>query len=389
MRSFSNALVSGWIAAEALLLAIAPVVMPDAPYADLVPAPDAIIWEKGQESTVLVSTNLDDVDLRISSVAMGISTVQGAVPHSGELMVLGASVGCQEWAVSKLTAVNVSETSYTLTGNVDRDNFVGTAPVFVRSREKGETVWPDVSPFQIDVPYNSADLVASNRFSQGFSVTADVWEVEASSDDKFPTALTRFITIDTDAGTATTDEEAESIVLLKDTGVSLKACSEHDDVLLTLHGDGRGELNRYEVDIGPEPTATPVPTATPNPYHGSVSRRVCVDDLTGRSVYLDGGELVGAAFTNTDFGLSGSITSASIGEAEEGELYRYFFGYTLASGSLQLTVSDAGAADTQGLDNDQVYPVRVTASDGTSERFLDVAVWVDSSNLSPGDGLCS
>ena len=182
-------------------------------------------------------------------------------------------------------------------------------------------------------------------------------------------------------------------MLLKDTGVALKACSEHDDVLLTLHGDSGTELNRYVVDIGPPaptPTPTPAPTATPNPYAGSVTRKVCVDDIAGRSAYLDGSELVGAAFDNDDFELSGTITSASIGEAEEGELYRYFFGYTLTTGALQLTVSDAGAADTQGLDNEQVYPVRLEASDGTDTRFLDVAVWVDSSNLSPSDdGLCS
>ena len=77
----------GILLAAAVLVRLAIGSEPD--YARLVPAPDSIIWEKGQESTILISTNLDDVYLRIDSVAMGIESVQSAVPHSGELKVPG------------------------------------------------------------------------------------------------------------------------------------------------------------------------------------------------------------------------------------------------------------------------------------------------------------
>ena len=363
-------------------------------YADLVPAPDAIIWEEEQESTVLVSTNLDDVDLRIDSVALGIEAVRGAVPHSGELMVLGASVGCQEWAVSRLTADTINTSGFSITGNIDRDNFVDTAQVHYRFRVQGEREWTTGLSSPVDVPYVSGDPDASNAFDFYDLYGDEIWEVEASSDDNFPVALTRFITVDSSEGTATTDEEAESIVLLKDTGVVLKACSEHDDVMLTLHDADGEELNRYIVDIGPPPPTpvpTAVPTATPNPYAGSVSRRICVDGVVGRYEYLDGGELVGAAFDHDDFGLVNDIEEARIGESEDGAVNRYFFGQTLTAGSLQLTVSATGAADTQGLTNDRVYPVRLTAKDDTGqEKWLDVAVWLDTTNQSPGDdGLCS
>ena len=366
-------------AATAAVAAFALVVSDaEAPYADLVPAPDTIIWEQGQESTVLVSTNLDDVDLRIDSVAMGISNVQGAVPHSGELMVLGASVGCQDWAVSKLTASNIVSDRYDLAGNVDRDNFTGTAEVFVRSRRPGEP-WP-TSPFRIDVAGPTG-----GSFLEGFNVSEGKWELEASSDDGFPIALTRFITIDTTAGTATTDEEVESIVLIKDTGVALKACSEHDDLTLTLHGDDR-ELNRYVVDIGPEPTATPVPTPLPGPPSFSPAYRTlrfCPDAKTPRSAILTGSEAVGTtAATGT-----GTITYAM---APDGDSRDFAF-FTIDSSTGAITVSDAGADDHTGIDGTRLYTFVVLATDdaGRTGEAL-VAVQLDLSTDSPNDdGLCS
>ena len=359
-------------------------------YADLVPAPDTIIWEQGQQSTLLVSTNREDVDLRVNSVALGIANVQGSVPHSGELMVLGASVGCQDWAVSRLTADAISTGGFTLKGNIDRDNFTATAQVHFRTRVQGDE-WGTGVGSPIDVDYDAGNLAASNRFELSLSASNDDWEVEASSDDDFPTALTRFITIDTTEGTATLDEEAESIVLLKETGVALKACSEHDDVLVSLHGEEGAELNRYVVDIGPEPAATAVPTATPDPRAGYKDRRVCPDDGSGRADYLTGGEDVGAALPKGDFDLP-DIASVVIGNVPGSGEYRYFFRSNLGgSGSVQLIVTDAGAGDTQGLDVDRIYPVRLTATSAAGvEKFLDVAVWLDNSTLSPNDdGRCS
>ena len=355
-------------------------------YADLVPAPDSIIWELGQESTVLVSTNREDVDLRIDSVALGIANVQGSVPHSGVLMVLGASVGCQDWAVSRLYADAISTGGYTLKGNVDRDNFVGTAEVHHRQRVQGGE-WGPGPGSPIDVDYVSGDEAASNYFEESFNVGNDVWEVEASSDASFPVALTRFITIDTTAGTSSTDAEVESVVLLQGTGVGLKACSEHDDVILSLHGDEGAELNRYVVDIGAAP---PAPTATPRPDAGWDSRRVCVDDGASRATYLTGDEKVGAAFASSDFELSGNITAVDVGDVEEGNDFRYFFEDTISGAEVQLTVSKAGAGDRLGLDADRIYPVRVTVTAGGVTAYLDVGVWLDTTVVSPNDdGLCS
>ena len=248
------------------------------------PAPDSIIWEEGQESTVLVSTNRDDVDLKVDSVAMGFESVKGSVPHSGELMVLGASFGCQDWAVSRLTADALGQATYTLRGNIDRDNYTDTATVYYRTRVRGAE-WPSGPPFAIDVAGPSG-----SAFSHLLSADTEVWEVEASSDDNFPVALTRHIVGDLTEETATTDEEVESIVLLKDTGVALKACSEHDDLVLTLHGALDEELNRYVVDIGGPP-----PTPVPGPVFDTAyaTLRFCPDDTTPRDALLTGNEKVG------------------------------------------------------------------------------------------------
>ena len=361
----------------------------EADYADLVPAPDSIIWEEGQESTVLVSTNLDDVDLRVGSVAMGIESLQGAVPHSGVLMVLGASVGCQDWAVSKLTADAISTGGFTLKGNVDRDNFTSTAQVHFRTRAEGGE-WNAGVGSPIDVAYVSGDEAASNRFSHSLSASNEVWEVEASSDDGFPVALTRFITVDTTAGTSTTDEEVESVVLLKDTGVALKACSEHDDVMLTLHGPEGEELNRYVVDVG-APPATPVPTATPVPapaFSASYQTlRFCPDSLatvgSDERIGLSGGEAVGTVSATGTGTLAYSL-------APDGESRDFAF-FAIADSTGAITVSDAGADDTTGIDGLRLYTVVVRADDdaGRVGEAL-VAVQVDVTVESPGgDGACS
>ena len=368
----------GILLAAAVLVRLAIGSEPD--YARLVPAPDSIIWEKGQESTILISTNLDDVYLRIDSVAMGIESVQSAVPHSGELKVLGASVGCQDWAVFRLYAESLGKTMYTLKGNVDRDNFTATAEVFYRSRLQGNS-WPSVPPSQVDVagPDGSAFSVGPNSVTQG------VWEIEASSDDAFPGALTRRIVVDLNEETSTTDAGAESIVLLKDTGVSLKACSEHDDLTLTLHGEDGKELNRYVVDIGPPPTATPIPaTPVPNPVFSPAyeTLRFCPDAASPPESILTGDEAVG---TVTATG-TGTI-SYSLAPDGDGRDFAYF---AIDDSTGEITVSAAGADDHTGLDGIRLYTLVVRATDDAGrmgEALL--AIQVDLSNTSTsGDGTC-
>ena len=354
----------------------------EADYADLVPGPDSIIWAEGQETTILISTNRDDVDLRINSVAMGIESVKGVVPHSGELMVLGASVGCQDWAVSRLTASSVSTGGYTLEGNIDRENFTGTAEVHIRMRVQGDADWTYFVPMLV----SGASALS---FSQSYNTSEEKWEIEASNDDDFPVALTRRIFVDTSAGTATNDTEAESIVLLKNTGVALKACSEHDDVMLTLHGQDGEELNRYVADIGPPPTATlaPAPPATPVPAPSFATAyqtlRFCPDSATPPSMQLDGGETAGTVSATG----TGSITFSL---APDGDSRDFAF-FAIDGSTGAITVSDAGADDHTGIDGGRLYTIVVRATDdaGRVGEAL-VAVQVDLTTLSPlGDGACA
>jgi hypothetical protein len=158
------------------------------------------------------------------------------------------------------------------------------------------------------------------------------------------------------------------------------ACAETQDIIVTLHGEGGRELNRYVVDIQ---AAGPTPTHSPPETKGHVTRRVCVDAMGGRANYLDGGEKVGPAFTASDFDLSGtaSYTLSALGS----DIYLFDID---ASG--QITVSDAGGGDTQGLSGDRVYAVRVLATDDAGAAgYLDVGVWVDvSATSTEQDGIC-
>ena len=370
----------GGILAAVAIVAYASGDRPD--YADLVPAPDAVVWEAGDETAAWLSTNRHDVELRLHSVAMGIGDIGRTIAGSGETESLGRGLGCQDWAVSELSAVVASETEFSVNGAIDRGAFTGDADVYLRRRAAADPAWGATATVTVST--------GDSGFDQAYTVASGTHHVEASADDDFPSAITRAIVVDTE-GTAASDEAAQELLMLQDTGVGLIACAEEQDVLLTLHGDEGEELNRYLVDIGAAPTATPVPTATPDPDAGYTSRRVCVDDQASRAAYLTGGENVGAAFDSTAFGLSGDVASVMVGDVEAGNDFRYYFGASIASGDVQLTVSDTGAADSLGLDADRVYPVRVAATDGTGKTaFLDIGVWLDTTTLSPNDdGLCS
>ena len=360
-------------------LAVDLTLVPAPDYADLVPAPDSIIWSEGQESTLLVSTNRDDVELRIDSLDMGIDAVKGSIPHSGELMTLGASVGCQEWAVSKLWADSVTSTGFILRGNVARNNFQDTATVYYRFRFNGGA-WRTTGDVDVAGP-------ADDSFAIPSTTSGGVWEVEASSGNTFPTALTRRIVIDQNQETSATDEEVESIVLAKGTAVVLQACSEHDDLTLTLHGNEGVELHRYVVDIGPEPpepaaTATPVPAPVFSEAYQTL--RFCPDatDLE-RSGLLTGAEAVG---TVTATG-TGTITYSL---APDGESHDFAY-FAIDDSTGAVTVSAAGGDDHTGIDGTRLYTVVIRATDdaGRVGEAL-VAVQLDLSALSPGDdGACS
>ena len=195
---------------------------------------------------------------------------------------------------------------------------------------------------------------------------------------------------------------ASGFHLVKDTGVGLIACSAAADVAITLHGDGGVELNRYLVDIQARPTPGPA-ASLPAGYN---IRQVCVDSADHQINYLSGGEQGGDSFDGADFGLAGTIQSVQLADTAQENHYLYFFAYSLSAGEVQLRITDVGASAI-GLDADQVYPVRLTATDNTIvvaddpntpedeeevgvTAHLDVGVWLDTSTLSPNDnGRCS
>ena len=336
---------------------------PEADYAGLLPPPSAALWREGDETTLWLSTNRRAVEMRNSSVSLGIGHIHRVLPGPGRERVARGE-GCLDFAVVSLAATGVAPTSVTVAGEVERA--------------------PGVGAVTVHIPAFTHTLTTS---------PAGVWRIEASDTDRFNETSARRVRVDTTAGTATADEAAERLRLLEGMGVGVLACAEHDDVLVTLHGEAGAELNRYTVDIGPPPTATPTPAPTLSPEAGYESRRVCVDDDASRAAYLDGGELVGGTFTSADFGgrLSGSVTSASLADVAPGNGHVYHFGHSLSQGAVQLTVSSLGASGDQGLNTDRVYPVRLAVSDGAgATAFLDVGVWLDASEeAANGDGICS
>lgn len=345
----------------------------DPDYADLIPAPDAIKWRVGDEIPLWLSTNRHAVDVRLSSIGLGIGEIDIRDP-SGRALPLGKGLGCLDAIVSELDASDITNYGATLTLRLDRA-VEGAVPVHWRRYREDEAPPEKHHTAQVWLPVHAVVL---SGLSKG-----DTLRFDASTDEHFPVAITRTVTFtfgDDDSGTS--DHREEEVHLIEGTGVTLVACAATEDIVVSLHGDDGQELNRYRVDILPAGPSVPDPE-TPARH---VTRRVCADALDSRADYLDGGEKVGAAFSPADFGLTGTTTYAlsTVPEASEDI---YFFEIT---GSGQLTVGAAGAADYQGIDSDRLYTVRVTAtdSDGTA-TYLNVGVWLDASATSTNrDGLC-
>lgn len=355
-------------------------------YADLVPAPDTIVWEQGDETALWLQTNRNGVELRINSVALGVGNIELAFPEATSAMRLGRGEGCLSWVVSSLYATQVNDTGYTLVFDISRNGFTGDATVYTRAR-------PADGTFGATFPTVISSVNSSG--SRTASAAAGEWTIEASNDSDFPEATTRriSITVGTDPG-ATRDDEVETLTLYKGMGVGLVACSPANDVVLTLHGDDGEELNRYLVDIHADS-----PAAAAHPDAGHAVRRLCLDSADHQVNYLDGGEEAGEAFARDAFGLAYNVDSLVLADTSADTEYRYFFSYSLSGGGVQLLVSDVGASGL-GLDAHKVYPVRMTATDegdptadtpvAPTTASLDVGVWLDITTLSPGDdGICS
>ena len=359
---------------------------PEDDYAALSPAPDAIQWGEGEDSSLWLDTNRNHVDLRTSSVALGVGRTERVFAGAG-LELLGRGEGCRDFAVVSLgaEAIDAEANTATIVGRVERPPGSGAVVAQLRYRPPYETLWSPATPVSVGSDASS--------FSVPDVGGVDAFVVEVSDTAGFHEPTTRRISVNTIAGTATTDDQPGQTMLLPDSRVEMLACAEHDDVLVSLHGRDGSELARYYVDIGPAPSPTPRPTPTLPPDAGHATRRVCVDDDASRAVYLDGGESAGAAITAADFGgrLAAPLTLATLTDASPGAGHVYHFDAAVSAGAVQLTVNSLGASDTQGLDDAQVYPVRLTARDGTgAEARLEVGIWLDKSTESPnGNGRCS
>lgn len=331
------------VAALALVL-VALYTGAEADYADLVPAPDSIVWRQGDETALWLSTNRHAVDVRIDSIALGVGEIDIRDPSSGAAVSLGEGLGCLDAVVSGLTVDDVTDTTATLTATLDRETVTFYWLYWHR-------------PYPADgEPHatNPAQQISSASQSRTFTGLTEgtKYRVDASTDLHFPSAITRTVTFtagDPDSGT--TDDREEEVHLVEGTGVTLKACDDHEDVVVSIHGDDGAELNRYLVDILPA-AATPTPGPSAPLIGQYVSRRVCAVATTSRAGYFDGDETVGASFTATVDGTALPSTSTTYALLSDGSADYAFFD---VSDSGQLSVSDLGADDDSGLDASRLY----------------------------------
>ena len=366
------------VALAFLLVDLARGAEPD--YADLVPAPDSIIVRTGDAPTFWLSTNRRAVDVRLGSIDLGIGEIALRNPATGDALPLGESLGCLDAIVSALDVAKITTTTATVTVTLDRN--AGT-PVRTYYRlydtgTPGPVSHSDVSGATLDIPLIGLADGAAYRFV-------------ASADEHFTPAITRSITFTAgDADSGTSDRRAAEVPLLEGTGVKLLACNEHEDLAVTLHGADGAELNRYLVDVLPEATATPAPDQPPAFDPEYVARRVCVDDASGRGVYFDGNEQVGA--TVAAKGGDGTTTLNSTHGEYSLQSYGGTADYALFSvnGNGSITVSDLGADDDSGLDESRLYSFVIQAREDATGLTGQATVVVQvSKDESPGDnGRC-
>ena len=201
-------------------------------------------------------------------------------------------------------------------------------------------------------------------------------------------------------GDTTDDFGYAALWLDADAGVGIQVCGDSaataaqydaDDKLQVSLYDGSGGdatvLAAYDL-LAAVPAPTPVANASPVFDDGTyTTRRVCVDSSATRAGYLSGNESVGAAVDADDTELGATEPTYALGVDDPHQDYLFFE----VDSSGQLSVNQAGANDTSGLDDDRVYPVVITASDGDGGTArIVVAVQVDTATESPNDdGLCS
>ena len=362
----------GVVLAAAVLITLATGDPPD--YANLVPAPNEIVWEQGDETTVWLSTNRHAVDVQIDSVALGLGDIEERNPGSEMATTLGEGPGCLDRVVASLTVEHDTGETWNVTGTIDRGaNTTGDVEVHVRYYRTADQMPGDGTVVGVIVPDGSDEYLLNLIPGDGNH------RVQASTDEHFPAPFTRQVDFDasdtTSGGTATGEEVFH---MLENTGLGLIACGEEEDVLITLHGDDGAELNRYYVDVGPAPTATPSPPS----FAAYQTKRFCPDSATPRNQLLDGGESVGrVSATGT-----GTITHSL---AANGDSIDFAF-FNVISRSGAITVSATGADDHTGIDGTRLYTFKVVATDAGGRRSESVvAAQLDLSQDAPNDdGVC-
>ena len=348
----------------------------EADYAALVPAPDSINLREGEEAAFWLSTNRHAVELRIDSIDVGLGVIHYRGAAQGQTATLGHSTGCLDWAVSHLEIEAVGNRSMSFSGTVDRGSETGELTVHTRLYSASN---PTVSIGQ--------DIKVSGPSDTDFSVnwsllsTDTDYVLEASHNDYFSGPETRSVTFTTgDADSGTSETAEEKILLIEGSGIGLIGCHEHDDVVVTLHGENGAELARYKLDVlAAEPANTAPQFAT-----DYVLRVVCVDSATTTADYFDAGEEVGDVVTATD---ADSATLSYALAPESGELdYAYFE----IDNAAQITVSSLGADGDSGLGAERLYTFLVVADDSNGgQADVRVIAQVKLSESSTGDGSCS
>lgn len=362
---------TGVVLAAAVLITLATGDPPD--YADLVPAPDEIVWAEGAETAVWLSANRHAVDLQIDSIALGLGDIEERNPGSEMATTLGEGPGCLDHAVTSLTVAHDTGDTWNVSGTIDRGpTSKGNVEVHVRYYRPADQMPGDGTVVDVTVSAGSDDYSLKLIPGDGNH------RVQASTDAHFPAPFTRQVDFDTSDTTSGGTVTGESVFhMLENTGLGLIACGEEEDVLITLHGDEGAELNRYYVDVGPAPTATPSPPS----FAAYQTKRFCPDVVTPRDELLNGGESVGSARATG----TGTITYSLAANGDSND-----FAFFNVSSSGAVTVSAAGADDHTGIDGARLYTFKVVATDAAGRRSESVvAAQLDLSQVAPNNnGVC-
>ena len=157
------------------------------------------------------------------------------------------------------------------------------------------------------------------------------------------------------------------------------------------------ELTSYTFEI--TPVATAATGTRPPAFDDGVytTRQICVDAVGARAGYLSGGELAGAAVAATDPDTGDTLVYVL--ESWDGKSNYFYFDIDPATG--QISVAEAGANDSSGLNSDAVYAVAVRARDNNgASAVIDVGIQLNATTTSdrdidgdnvvdrPGDGIC-